>query len=112
MTTPFKLTRVASLKTVADFRAHCAGLGVDLPLEDAIEAGAGNPLSQPIARTQVNGKTIGNRIASHPMEGWDGTTTGGIAGSWVTCTVLAAAKYYVTGVLLGSGTIATPFADS
>ena len=36
MTTPFKLTRVASLKTVADFRAHCAGLGVDLPLEDAI----------------------------------------------------------------------------
>jgi NADPH2 dehydrogenase len=77
MATPFKLTRVASLKTVADFRAHCAGLGVDLPLEDAIEAGAGNPLSQPIARTQVNGKTIGNRIAIHPMEGWDGTTTGG-----------------------------------
>ena len=75
MTTPFKLTRVASLKTVADFRAHCAGLGVDLPLEDSIEAGAGNPLSQPIARTQVNGKTIGNRIAIHPMEGWDGTTT-------------------------------------
>ena len=79
MTTPFKLTRVASLKTVADFRAHCAGLGVDLPLEDAIEAGAGNPLSQPIARTQVNGKTIGNRIAIHPMEGWDGTTSGGIS---------------------------------
>ena len=79
MTTPFKLTRVASLKSVADFRAHCAGLGVDLPLEDAIEAGAGNPLSQPIACTQVNGKTIGNRIAIHPMEGWDGTTTGGIS---------------------------------
>jgi 2,4-dienoyl-CoA reductase-like NADH-dependent reductase (Old Yellow Enzyme family) len=25
----------------------------------------------------VNGKTIGNRWAIHPMEGWDGTTTGG-----------------------------------
>ena len=53
--------------------------GVDLPLEDTIEAGAGNPLSQPIERTKVNGKTIGNRIAIHPMEGWDGTTTGGIS---------------------------------
>ncbi len=44
MSTPFKLTRVASLKTVADFRAHCASLGIDLPLEDAIAAGAGNHL--------------------------------------------------------------------
>src|SRR5204862_4569772 len=26
----------------------------------------------------VNGKHIGNRIAIHPMEGWDGTTTGGV----------------------------------
>ncbi|MEY4799197.1 MAG: hypothetical protein RI978_1498, partial [Verrucomicrobiota bacterium] len=43
--TPFKLTRVASLKTVADFRAHCAALGIDLPMEDTIEAGNGNPLS-------------------------------------------------------------------
>ena len=42
----------------------------------------------------------------------NGAATGGIAGSWVTCTVLAAAKYYVTGVLLASGTVVTPFADS
>jgi hypothetical protein len=27
-------------------------------------------------------------------------------------TVLASLKYYVTGVLLGSGTVATPFANS
>lgn len=79
MSTPFKLTRVASLKTVADFRAHCASLGIDLPLDDTIEAGAANPLSQPITRARINGKTIGNRIAIHPMEGWDGTTTGGIS---------------------------------
>ena len=77
MSTPFKLTRVASLKTVADFRANCAGLGIDLPIEDAIEAGPGNPLSQPITRTRINGKTIGNRWAIHPMEGWDATPTGG-----------------------------------
>lgn len=42
----------------------------------------------------------------------NGTTTGGISGSWVQCTAMASAKYYVTGVLLGSGTVATPFADS
>ena len=75
--TPFKLTRVATLKTVADFRRHCAEVGADLPLEDTIEAGAGNPLGQPIERTRINGKQIGNRIAIHPMEGWDGTTSGG-----------------------------------
>ena len=33
---PFKLTRIASLKTAADFRAHIASLGLDLPCEDAI----------------------------------------------------------------------------
>ena len=75
--TPFKLTRVASLKTVADFRAHCAALGIDLPMEDSIEAGNGNPLSHAVERVLINGKRIGNRIAIHPMEGWDGTTTGG-----------------------------------
>ena len=63
MTTPFKLTRIASLKTVADFRTHCASVGADLPLEDTIEAGAGTPLSQPIARTKVNGKTLASATA-------------------------------------------------
>jgi hypothetical protein len=42
----------------------------------------------------------------------NGTTTGGIAGSMITVTVLAAAKYMVSGVLLGSSTVGTPFADS
>lgn len=79
MTTPFKLTRVASLKTVGDFRRHTEALGLDLPVEDQIEAGPGNPLAQPIARVRINGKFIGNRIAIHPMEGWDGTTTGGVS---------------------------------
>jgi hypothetical protein len=79
MTAPFKLTRVATLKTVADFRTHCGAVGADLPLEDSIEAGPGNPLLQPITRCKINGKTIGNSIAIHPMEGWDGTTTGGIS---------------------------------
>ena len=42
----------------------------------------------------------------------NGSTTGGIAGSWVKVVAIAANKYFVEGVLLGSGSVATPFADS
>jgi hypothetical protein len=42
----------------------------------------------------------------------NGTTTGGVAGSWVQVFAIAANKYMVTGVINGSGTVATPFADS
>jgi len=79
MPEPFKLTRIPSLKTVDDFRAHCAALGIELPCEDAIESGVGSPLAQPVPDVTVNGKRIGNRVAIHPMEGWDGTVTGGVS---------------------------------
>src|SRR5437868_4856057 len=78
MAEPFKLTRIPSLKTVEDFRKHVASLGLDLPCEDAIISGSASPLTQPINDVTINGKRIGNRWAIHPMEGWDGTTTGGI----------------------------------
>lgn len=78
MSEPFKLTRVATLKTVADFRAHVAALGLDLPCEDQIVAGNASPLAQAIDGVTINGKRVGNRWAIHPMEGWDGTTTGGV----------------------------------
>jgi 2,4-dienoyl-CoA reductase-like NADH-dependent reductase (Old Yellow Enzyme family) len=78
MAEPFKLTRVASLKTVADFRRHVASLGIELPCEDAIATGAASPLAQPVSRVTINGKTLGNRWAVQPMEGWDGTPAGGI----------------------------------
>lgn len=50
--------------------------------------------------------------SSNDVINLDGTTTGGIAGSTITVTVLAANKYMVTGVLLGSGSVVTPFADA
>jgi NADPH2 dehydrogenase len=78
MSEPFKLTRIPSLKTVADFRRHAASLGVDLPCDDAIVSGPTSPLAQPVDGVRINGKRIGNRWAIHPMEGWDGTTTGGV----------------------------------
>ena len=76
MPDPFKLIRIPSLKTVGDFRAHCASLGIDLACDDAIAVGD-SPLARAVSDMMVNGKRIGNRVAIHPMEGWDGTTTGG-----------------------------------
>ncbi|MFM7213261.1 MAG: NADH:flavin oxidoreductase [Verrucomicrobiota bacterium] len=77
MSEPFKLTRIASLKTVHEFRAHLATLGLDIPTEDTL-ATTGSPLLQPVDGLTIHGKTIGNRWAIHPMEGWDGTTDGGV----------------------------------
>ena len=78
MAAPLKLVRVPSLKTVADFRAHVASLGIELPCEDAIVTGSASPLAAPLPQVTINGKHIGNRYAVHPMEGWDGTLSGGI----------------------------------
>ena len=63
--------------------------------------------------TDSSGAAYGYAPASsNDVVNLNGTTTGGIAGTWVTVTVLAANKYFVQGVVLGSGTVATPFADS
>src|ERR1041385_4405115 len=40
--------------------------------------GKDSPLSQPLEQLTINGKRMGNRYAIQPMEGWDGTRTGGI----------------------------------
>ena len=42
----------------------------------------------------------------------NGSTTGGVAGSYVQITALSSLKYMVQGVVLCTGTPATPFADS
>ena len=42
----------------------------------------------------------------------NGTTTGGIAGTFFTITAVTATQWLIQGALLGSGTVATPFANS
>lgn len=78
MTAPLKLIRIPALKTVSDFRRHVAELGLDLPCDDAIISGPASPLAQPLPGVTINGKTLTNRYVVQPMEGWDGTTSGGI----------------------------------
>jgi hypothetical protein len=50
--------------------------------------------------------------ASNDVITMNGSTKGGLAGSIVKVTAIAAAKYAVEGIILGSGTIVTPFADA
>ena len=50
--------------------------------------------------------------SSNDVMTYNGTTKGGIVGSYIECTALASAEYLVQGVLIGSGTIVTPFADA
>ena len=50
--------------------------------------------------------------ATNDFINFNGTTTGGVAGSWVQIVAIAANKYMVNGIALGSGTVATPFATS
>jgi 2,4-dienoyl-CoA reductase-like NADH-dependent reductase (Old Yellow Enzyme family) len=70
--------RVPALKTPDNFRKYIVSLGVNLPCDDAILTASASPLSQPVEGVFINGKTIGNRFAVQPMEGWDGTREGGL----------------------------------
>lgn len=63
--------------------------------------------------TDAAGATTGYAPgATNDVINLNGTTTGGAAGSWIEITALTTAKYIVSGVLLGSGVVATPFADA
>jgi hypothetical protein len=50
--------------------------------------------------------------ATNDVISMNGSTTGGDVHSYVEATALATAEYLVQGILIGSGTVATPFADS
>lgn len=58
-------------RTLADFAAHVRTIEPAWRL--AGDGGVRAPLAQPI---EVHGRTLQNRFACHPMEGWDGTEFG------------------------------------
>ncbi len=66
--------RIASMKTVDEFRDYLSQLGLDLPVDDEpLSQSQNSPLAQPL---QVGNFLVGNRWAVHPMEGWDGLRSG------------------------------------
>ena len=64
--------------------------------------------------TGVNNATGKTFISGASNDGitLNGSTKGGLAGSIITVTAIASAKYAVEGITLGSGTLVTPFADA
>ena len=62
--------------------------------------------------SEETGETFAANASSNDVMTMNGTTTGGIVGSWVEFTALASAKYFVRGSLIGTATLATPFADA
>ncbi|MCU0787020.1 MAG: NADH:flavin oxidoreductase [Verrucomicrobia bacterium] len=73
--TPVKLVRIPSLKSIEAFGEHVRSLNLDLQFEPQMSVGAASALTRSL---EFKGRTLSNRWAIHPMEGWDGTTTGGV----------------------------------
>ncbi|MEO8612233.1 MAG: NADH:flavin oxidoreductase [Chloroflexota bacterium] len=65
--------RIAQLRTPDDFRKHLQDIGAELDFDDEMQVGADAPLSQAVT---YKGKTLSNRFAVLPMEGWDGSDDG------------------------------------
>ena len=66
--------KLSQFKTPGELRARLAQLGLSVPCDDAVRSARdGSPVAQPL---DVGGFTVGNRWCIHPMEGWDGTTSG------------------------------------
>lgn len=66
--------KIGHLKDVAAFTEYVRTAGLDLPCDERVlSAAQGSPMARSL---EVAGFHVGNRWCIHPMEGWDGTTTG------------------------------------
>src|SRR6266849_6444745 len=68
-----RILRLGAVKDVARFQDHVHSLGLTIPCDSEPFSGSDSALRWPLSR---GGIKIGNRIAVHPMEGWDGTADG------------------------------------
>ncbi len=66
--------RMARLRDAQTFRQHIELLGIDLRFDEEVLSGEASPLAQ--AYRFPNGRLVGNRFCTSPMEGWDGTEDG------------------------------------
>ena len=68
-----EIVRLGSVRGVERFQECLNSLRLTIPCDRGLARGWESPLGQPLVR---DGIKIGNRIAIHPMEGWDGTADG------------------------------------
>lgn len=69
-----KITRVAQLKSAADFTNHLLAIKAELPFKEHLDSPGASSLGKEFRLK--SGKTVGNRFCILPMEGWDGTLDG------------------------------------
>ena len=71
-----RYTQVKKLTTPGALRAHLQSLGVEIPLDDEVDAAG--VLSSPVTLTDGSAGPllVPNRFAVLPMEGWDATVDG------------------------------------
>ena len=67
LVTLMEYRKIASFKGVGEFREYLSGEGIDIGLAESY-GGEGSPMGRPAT---VCGRTVGNRWAILPMEGWD-----------------------------------------
>jgi 2,4-dienoyl-CoA reductase-like NADH-dependent reductase (Old Yellow Enzyme family) len=66
-------SHLGGLRDVRNFRSYLAEHRTDIPCDDELISGEASPLAQPF---YLGNTKVGNRIAAHPMEGWDATRDG------------------------------------
>ena len=62
--------------------------------------------------SENTGETFLSSSGSNDTMTMNGTTTGGIVGSWVEFTAIGSAAYFVRGSLIGTASVVTPFANA
>jgi 2,4-dienoyl-CoA reductase-like NADH-dependent reductase (Old Yellow Enzyme family) len=67
------MRNIGRIQDVETLQQYLASLGLELPIDGEVRSGPGSPLAQPLT---LHGRTIGNRFAILPMEGWDCTSDG------------------------------------
>ena len=67
---------IRRLTTVDQLRRHAAGLGIDLPLVDEVDPHGALARPVEIRDGTAGPKSVPNRFAILPMEGWDATADG------------------------------------
>jgi NADPH2 dehydrogenase len=72
------ILRLGTVKDVSRFQQHLRALGLNIPCDSEVISGPESPLRQPLSRGEIS---LANRIAVHPMEGWDATPDGNISES-------------------------------
>ena len=70
---PDSIPRVGGFKSVAEFKAHLRTLPINMDCDEVLLPPDRSLLARPLT---VYGRTVGNRFATHPMEGWDARLDG------------------------------------